>query len=157
MTCHRLYDSRFWCQLAQLEQDFNHYCQNSYPMSLQDPLPLEVAGIQHLHIFWYCHIWSLRSHNRHHHWIHIKKQFQMIYNTCIFAGIAIYGHSDHTMDITIEFTLKNGSRWYITLVYLLVLPLHSTRDSMRCGKDWEGLEVESLWNPWDYWDSSGKL
>ena len=43
-------------------------------------------------------------------------------NTCIFAGIAIYGHSDHTTDLTIEFTLKIGFKWYITLVYLLVLP-----------------------------------
>ena len=78
--------------------------------------------MQHLYICWYYHIWPLWSHNRHHHWIHIKKWFQMIYNTCIFAGITIYGHSNHTMDITIEFTLKNGSRWYITLAYLRVLP-----------------------------------
>ena len=32
----------------------------------------------------------------------------MIYNTCIFAGTAIFGHSDHKMDITFEFTPKNG-------------------------------------------------
>ena len=30
-------------------------------------------------------------------------------------------------------------------------------NSMRSGKDWEGLEVESLWSPWDYWDSTGSL
>ena len=43
-------------------------------------------------------------------------------NTCIFAGIAIYGLSDHTTDITIEFTSKNGSRWYITPAYFPILP-----------------------------------
>ena len=31
--------------------------------------------IQHLYICWYYHIWPLWSHNRHHHWIHIKKRF----------------------------------------------------------------------------------
>ena len=41
----------------------------------------------------------------------------MIYNTCIFVSIAIYGDSDHATDITI----KNGSRLYITLAYLPVL------------------------------------
>src|ERR1700677_222378 len=39
----------------------------------------------------------------------------------MFAGIAIYGHSDHKMDITIEFTSKNHSRTYITLICLPVL------------------------------------
>ena len=33
----------------------------------------------------------------------------------------MYGDSNHAIDITIEFTIKNGSRWFITLVYLLVL------------------------------------
>ena len=32
------------------------------------------------------------------------------FGICVCAVIAIYGHSDHEMDITIEFTLKNGSR-----------------------------------------------
>ena len=33
-----------------------------------------------------------------------------------------YGHSDHKTDITIEFTSKNHSRTYITLMWLPVLP-----------------------------------
>ena len=33
----------------------------------------------------------------------------------MFASIAIYGYSDHRMDIAIEFTSKNHSRTYITL------------------------------------------
>jgi hypothetical protein len=33
-----------------------------------------------------------------------------MYHTCVFAGLAIYGHSDHETDITIEFMSKNGSR-----------------------------------------------
>ena len=41
-------------------------------------------------------------------------------------------HSDHTTDITIEFTSKNGSRWYITPAYLPVLPYMVTH---------------SLWSP----------
>ena len=45
-----------------------------------------------------------------------------MYHTCMFAGLAIYGHSDHETDITIEFTSKNGSRKCITLVCLLDLP-----------------------------------
>jgi hypothetical protein len=32
-----------------------------------------------------------------------------MYNTCVFAGLAIYGHSEHQSDITIKFILKNGS------------------------------------------------
>jgi len=36
----------------------------------------------------------------------------------MFAGITIYGYSDHRMDITIEFTLKNHFRTYITLIYV---------------------------------------
>src|ERR1700683_646248 len=45
-----------------------------------------------------------------------------IYNTYVFASIAIYGHSDHKTDITIEFTLKNQSKTYITLMGWLLLP-----------------------------------
>ena len=45
-----------------------------------------------------------------------------MYHTCVFAGLAIYGHSDHKTDITIEFTSKNGSRRCVTLVYLPDLP-----------------------------------
>jgi len=45
-----------------------------------------------------------------------------MYNTHTFAGIVIYGHSDHKMDITIEFTSKNNSRMYITLTHLSILP-----------------------------------
>src|ERR1700689_618419 len=41
------------------------------------------------------------------------KTTQNIYNTYGFAAIAIYGHSDHKTDITIEFTSKNWSRTYI--------------------------------------------
>jgi hypothetical protein len=40
----------------------------------------------------------------------------------VFAGIAIYGHSNHRTDITIEFASKIRSRTYITLMCLLVLP-----------------------------------
>ena len=40
----------------------------------------------------------------------------------MFAGITIYGHSDHATAITIEFALKNNFRPYITVMYLLVLP-----------------------------------
>ena len=40
-----------------------------------------------------------------------------MYHTCVFAGLAIYGHSDHKTDITVEFMLKNGSRRCITLVF----------------------------------------
>ena len=42
-----------------------------------------------------------------------------MYHTCVFAGLAIYGHSDHETNITIEFTLKNGSRRCITLVFAI--------------------------------------
>src|SRR6202041_245826 len=38
-----------------------------------------------------------------------QKTTQNIYNTYVFATIAIYGHSDHKMNITIEFTSKNHS------------------------------------------------
>ena len=99
----------------------------------------------------------------------------MIYNTCIFVGIAIYGHPNHTTDIIIEFTLKNSSRWYITLAYLPVLPymvtpitkwtltkskvpLHSMHMEST-GTPWGvirtrgGVLVKSMQNPWDYWDS----
>ena len=51
----------------------------------------------------------------------------MIYNTCIFVGIAINGYPNDTTDITIEFTSKNSFRWYITHVHLLVLPYMVTR------------------------------
>ena len=40
----------------------------------------------------------------------------------MFAGIAIYGYSNHKMNIAIEFIPKNHSRIYITLICLLVLP-----------------------------------
>ena len=55
--------------------------------------------------------------------LHIKKPLQDIYNTYMFASIAIYGHSDHRMDITIESASKNCSRTYITLMHLQVLPI----------------------------------
>ena len=45
-----------------------------------------------------------------------------MYHTCVFAGLAIYGHLDHQTDITIEFMLKNGSQRCITLVCLPDLP-----------------------------------
>ena len=45
-----------------------------------------------------------------------------MYNTCVFTGIARYGHSDCEMDITIKFTLKIGFRRCITLMSLSVLP-----------------------------------
>ena len=60
--------------------------------------------------------------NGHHHWIHMKNSLQNIYNTYMFAGIAIYSHSDHKTDITIESASKNHSRTYITLTCLPVLP-----------------------------------
>ena len=56
-----------------------------------------------------------------------QKTTQNIYNTYGFATIAIYGHSNHKMNITIEFTLKNHSRTYITLMCLLVLPYMVTQ------------------------------
>ena len=55
-------------------------------------------------------------------WPYMAISPQNIYNTYLFAGIAIYSHSDHETNITIEFTLKNHSRTYITLMCLLVLP-----------------------------------
>src|ERR1700689_4687409 len=51
-----------------------------------------------------------------------QKTTQNIYNTYGFASIAIYGHSDHKTNITIEFTSKNHSRTYITLMGLPLLP-----------------------------------
>ena len=30
-------------------------------------------------------------------------------HTCVFVRLAIYSHSDHETNITIEFRLKNGS------------------------------------------------
>jgi hypothetical protein len=36
-----------------------------------------------------------------------QKLFQNIYNTHAVADIAIYGYSDHRIDIIIEFTSKN--------------------------------------------------
>ena len=81
--------------------------------------------INTMHIWQYCHIWLLQSDNGHHCWIHIKKWFQMIYNTCIFVGIAIYGHSNQATDITIEFTLKNSSGWYTTPLTLCLGCLES--------------------------------
>ena len=47
---------------------------------------------------------------------HFKKQFQTIYNTYVFAGITIYGHSDHATAITVEFTSKNNFRPSITVM-----------------------------------------
>ena len=52
-----------------------------------------------------------------HNLIHIDKWFLKMYHTCVFMGLAIYGHSDHETNITIEFTLKNGSWRCITLVF----------------------------------------
>ena len=51
-----------------------------------------------------------------------NKPLQNIYNTYMFASIAIYGHSDHRTDIAIEFTSKIHSRTYITLICFPVLP-----------------------------------
>src|ERR1700732_1919835 len=45
-----------------------------------------------------------------------------MYHTCVFARLAIYSHSDHEIDITVEFMSKNGSRRCITLVCLPDLP-----------------------------------
>jgi len=87
--------------------------------------------IEHLCVCHYCHIWSLRSQNGHHHWIHIKNPLQNIYNTYVFAAIAIYGYSDHKMDITIEFTSKNHSRTYRTLMLLPLLPYMVTPITKR--------------------------
>ena len=78
--------------------------------------------IEHLCVCYYCRIWSLWSQNGHHHWIHIKNPLQNIYNTYVFAAIAIYGHSDHKTDIIIELTSKIRSWTYITLMCLLLLP-----------------------------------
>jgi len=41
---------------------------------------------------------------------------------CLFSSIAKYGHSDHETELTIEFTSKNHSRTYLTLMCLPVLP-----------------------------------
>ena len=81
---------------------------------------------EHLCVCCYCHIWSLWSQNGHHHWIHIENPLQNIYNTYVFATIAIYGHSDHKTNITIEFTSKNHSRTYRTLMLLPLLPYMGT-------------------------------
>ena len=43
-------------------------------------------------------------------------------NTCVFASLAIYGHSKHQSDITFEFASKNGSRRCITPVCFPDLP-----------------------------------
>src|ERR1700734_1548450 len=51
-----------------------------------------------------------------------QKPLQNTQNTYVFAAIAIYGPSDHKMDITIEFTSKNQSKTYITLMGLPLLP-----------------------------------
>ena len=45
-----------------------------------------------------------------------------MYHTCVFAGLTIYGHSNHKTDITVESMSKNGSWKCITLVCLLDLP-----------------------------------
>ena len=79
--------------------------------------------VSHLCVCQTCHIWSLWSWNWHHHRIHVKKWFLKMYHTCVFAGLAIYGHHDHKTDITIQFVSKNGSQRYITLVCLLDLSL----------------------------------
>src|SRR6202042_717680 len=60
-----------------------------------------------------------------------QKTTQNIYNTYGFAAIAIYGHSDHKMDITIEFTSKNHSRTHRTLICLLLLPYMVTPITKR--------------------------
>ena len=51
-----------------------------------------------------------------------QKLFKTIYNTYVFAGINIYGHSNHATAIAVEFASKNDFRPYITLMCLLVLP-----------------------------------
>ena len=78
--------------------------------------------VSHLYVCRTCHIWLLWSRNRHHHWIHVEKWFLKMYHTCVFAGLAIYGLSDHETDITVEFTSKNGSQRCITLVCLPDFP-----------------------------------
>src|ERR1700734_2834287 len=60
-----------------------------------------------------------------------QKTTQNIYNTYGFAAIAIYGHSDHKTDITIEFTSKNHSRTHRTLMCLLLLPYMVTLITKR--------------------------
>src|ERR1700685_1385926 len=60
-----------------------------------------------------------------------KKTTQNIYNTYVFATIAIYGHSDHKTDITIEFTSKNHSRTHRTLTCLPLLPYMVTLITKR--------------------------
>src|ERR1700683_3899497 len=65
---------------------------------------------------------AIYSHFDHKMDITIEFTSQTIYNTYMFASIAIYGHSNHKMDITIKFTSKNCSRTYITLMCLPVLP-----------------------------------
>ena len=143
-------------------------------MKLTSPLnscwKMVPENVSHLCVCWTYHIWSLWSWNWHHHWIHIEKWFMKMYHTCVFAGLAIYGHSDHGMDhhwihvkkwfpkmyhtcvfarlaiyghsdhktdITIEFTLKNGSwrcithvclpdlSYMVTLIMKLTSPLSS--------------------------------
>ena len=39
--------------------------------------------VSHLCVCQTCHIWSLRSWNQHHHWIHIEKWFPKMYHTCV--------------------------------------------------------------------------
>ena len=65
---------------------------------------------------------AIYGHSDHKTNITIEFTTQNIYNTYGFAAIAIYGHSDHKTDITIEFTSKNHSRTYRTLMLLPLLP-----------------------------------
>src|ERR1700734_1933303 len=60
-----------------------------------------------------------------------QKTTQNIYNTYGFASIAIYGHSDHKTNITIEFTSKNHSRTHRTLMCLPLLPYMVTPITKR--------------------------
>src|ERR1700723_272073 len=65
---------------------------------------------------------AIYGHSDHKTNITIEFTTQNIYNTYGFAAIAIYGHSDHKTNITIEFTSKNLSRAHRTLMCLLLLP-----------------------------------
>ena len=53
-----------------------------------------------------------------------------MYHTCVFARLAIYGHSNHEIDITIEFQSTPGG-------------VHE--ESMRSGLDWRRLEKDWRW------------
>ena len=77
---------------------------------------------KHFHIWRNYHIWLVLLWNRHHHWIHIKKQCKSMPISCMTT---IY-HLDYIINVTVEFqtvleTYKHFHIWrnyHIWLVWL---------------------------------------